>query len=63
MRIHESFSVARSPKAVFAFMVAPENLAKWQTIKTPVTPLTEGRLGIRSWKSWSSSLDASSPCV
>jgi carbon monoxide dehydrogenase subunit G len=49
MRIHESFSVARPPEAVFAFIVAPENLAKWQTIKTRVTPLTEGptRLGSR----------------
>src|SRR3954452_3419399 len=49
MRIHETFSIARPPEAVFAFMVHPENLAKWQTIKTHVTPLTEGptRLGSR----------------
>ena len=49
MRIHQTFTVARSPEDVFAFMVQPENLAKWQTIKTYVTPLTEGptRLGSR----------------
>ena len=42
MRITESFTVACPPEDVFAFMVEPENLAKWQTIKTFVTPLTEG---------------------
>jgi uncharacterized protein YndB with AHSA1/START domain len=44
-----TFTVARSPEDVFAFMVQPENLAKWQTIKTYVMPLTEGptRLGSR----------------
>jgi hypothetical protein len=49
MRIHETFSVARPPEQVFAFMVEAENLAKWQTIKTRVTPLTDGptRVGSR----------------
>jgi uncharacterized protein YndB with AHSA1/START domain len=49
MRIHQTFTVACSPADVFAFMVQPENLAKWQTVKTYVTPLTEGptRLGSR----------------
>ena len=49
MRIDDTFTVARSPEDVFAFMVDPENLVKWQTVKTYVTPLTEGptRLGSR----------------
>ena len=49
LRIDQTFSVSRPPEEVFAFMIAPENLAKWQTIKTHVTPLTEGptRLGSR----------------
>jgi uncharacterized protein YndB with AHSA1/START domain len=49
MRITESFTVARPPEEVFAFMVEPGNLAKWQTIKTFVEPLTDGRprLGYR----------------
>jgi uncharacterized protein YndB with AHSA1/START domain len=49
MRITEEFTVACSPEEVFAYMVNPENLAAWQTIKTFVTPLSEGepRLGYR----------------
>jgi hypothetical protein len=45
----DAFSVARPPQDVFAFMVDPANLAKWQTIKTSVTPVTDGppRLGYR----------------
>jgi uncharacterized protein YndB with AHSA1/START domain len=49
LHIDEAFTVARPPEDVFAFMVEPENLPKWQTVKTYVTPLTEGptRLGSR----------------
>jgi hypothetical protein len=49
VRISEKFAVGRPPDEVIAFMAAPENLAKWQTIKTQVTPLTNGptRLGSR----------------
>lgn len=49
MRFDETFSVRRSPEDVFAFMVTPDNLAKWQTVKTYVTPLSDGppRLGFR----------------
>jgi uncharacterized protein YndB with AHSA1/START domain len=62
IRITDEFSVARPPEDVFAYMVDPENLAKWQTIKTVVTPLTEGpprrgyrvregnRIGPRRWE-------------
>ena len=42
MRIQQTFSIARPPEAIFDFIAAPENLAKWQTIKTYVTPVTEG---------------------
>jgi len=47
MRFEQTFTVRRPPEDVFAFMVEPDNLAKWQTVKTYVTPLTEGppRLG------------------
>ena len=62
MRITETFTVACPPEDVFAYMVEPENLAKWQTIKTFVTPLTDGpprrgyrvregnRVGPRRWE-------------
>jgi hypothetical protein len=62
MCITDEFSVAAAPVEVFAFMVDPENLAKWQTIKTSVTPLTDGpprrgyrvreesRIGPRRWE-------------
>ena len=48
-RIHETFTAAHPPEIVFAFIVHPGNLATWQTIKTHVTPLTDGptRLGSR----------------
>jgi len=53
MRIEQTFQVAAPPQAVFDFMTDPENLAKWQTTKTRVEPLTEGepRQGfrIREW--------------
>lgn len=49
MRFEQTFTVRRLPEDVFAFMVDPDNLAKWQTVKTYVTPLTDGppRLGYR----------------
>ena len=49
MRFEETFMVLRPPEDVFAYMVDPANLAKWQTVKTSVTPLTDGppRLGYR----------------
>jgi Polyketide cyclase / dehydrase and lipid transport len=49
VRIHQTFAVARSPEDVFGFMVQPENLPKWQSDKTYVTPLTgvPTRLGSR----------------
>jgi uncharacterized protein YndB with AHSA1/START domain len=49
VRFEQTFTVRRPPEDVFAFMVEPGNLAKWQTVKTYVTPLTEGepRLGYR----------------
>jgi uncharacterized protein YndB with AHSA1/START domain len=51
MRVHieQTFTIASPPANVFAFMVDPENLAKWQTAKTYVTPVSEGppRLGYR----------------
>jgi hypothetical protein len=47
--VGEAFSVARVPEDVFAFIVDPANLKRWQTIKTAVEPLTAGptRLGSR----------------
>jgi hypothetical protein len=51
MRVHieQTFTIAAPPADVFGFMVDPENLAKWQTVKTYVTPVSEGspRLGHR----------------
>jgi uncharacterized protein YndB with AHSA1/START domain len=49
MHITETFTVACPPEVVFAYMVEPENLARWQTVKTFVTPVSEGppRLGYR----------------
>jgi ligand-binding SRPBCC domain-containing protein len=49
VRFEQTFTVRRPPEDVFAFMVEPDNLAKWQTVKTYVTPLTKGppRLGYR----------------
>lgn len=42
MRFEQTFHVGAAPEAVFDFMVEPANLAKWQTVKTYVTPLDEG---------------------
>ena len=49
MHLEQTFTIARPPEDVFAFMVEPDNLAKWQTVKTYVRPETEGppRLGYR----------------
>ncbi len=51
MRVHieQTFTIAVAPADVFAFMIDPDNLAKWQTVKTFVTPVSEGepRLGYR----------------
>ena len=61
MEIEQTFRVGRPPEDVFAFMVDPGNLARWQTIKTHVEPLTEGpprvgyrlregnKVGLRTW--------------
>jgi uncharacterized protein YndB with AHSA1/START domain len=47
VHIEQTFTIGRPPADVFAFMVEPANLAKWQTVKTYVTPVSEGppRLG------------------
>jgi uncharacterized protein YndB with AHSA1/START domain len=42
MHIEDSFTIRRSPEDVFAFMVEPANLARWQTVKTYVTPIDVG---------------------
>lgn len=49
MRISETFVAAAPPEVVFDYMTDPANLARWQTSKTLVEPLTEGpmRLGTR----------------
>ena len=49
MRIEQTFTIASPPTEVFAFMVDPRNLARWQTVKTYVTPVSDGppRLGYR----------------
>jgi uncharacterized protein YndB with AHSA1/START domain len=49
MRISQTFVAAAPPELVFDYMTDPSNLAKWQTSKTLVEPLTEGptRLGTR----------------
>lgn len=61
MRIEQSFSVARPPDEVFAYMTNPDNLAAWQPSKVSVEPLTEGpprkgyrvrertKIGLRRW--------------
>ena len=53
VRIEQTFMVAASPETVFDFMTEPGNLAKWQTSKTRVEPLSEGhpRQGyrVREW--------------
>jgi uncharacterized protein YndB with AHSA1/START domain len=49
MHIEQTFTIAAPPADVFAFMADPEKLARWQTVKTYVTPVSEGppRLGYR----------------
>ena len=42
LRVEETFTVARSPEAVFDYLTDPARLAEWQTSKTSVDPLTEG---------------------
>jgi carbon monoxide dehydrogenase subunit G len=61
MRIEQSFTVRRPPAEVFAFMVEPGNLKRWQPSKLSVEPLTEGpprqgyrikertKIGLRTW--------------
>jgi len=49
MRLEQTFTVAKPPEEVFAYMVDPATLADWQTSKVEVLPLTDGppRLGYR----------------
>jgi uncharacterized protein YndB with AHSA1/START domain len=49
MRLQQTFSIARPPEEVFDYVVDHRNLARWQTTKVAVEPLTEGppRLGTR----------------
>jgi hypothetical protein len=61
MRIEDTFTIRRLPQDVFAFMAEPANLARWQTVKTYVTPLDDGpprqgyrvkegtKIGPRTW--------------
>jgi carbon monoxide dehydrogenase subunit G len=46
MRIEETFSIDLPPEAVFDYMTDPSSLARWQTSKTYVEPLTEGPPGL-----------------
>jgi uncharacterized protein YndB with AHSA1/START domain len=46
--ISDTFTVAQPPDAVFAFIAEPANLAKWQTIKTHVTLVSDGPMGVGS---------------
>src|SRR5689334_23240579 len=49
LHVEETFTVARSPEAVFDYLTDPAHLAEWQTSKTSVVPLTDGppRQGFR----------------
>jgi uncharacterized protein YndB with AHSA1/START domain len=61
MRIEQTFTVRRPPSEVFAFMVEPANLKRWQPSKVSVEPLTDGpprqgyrikertKAGLRQW--------------
>ena len=61
MRIEQTFSVARPPREVFAYMTNPDNLAAWQPSKVSVEPLSDGpprqgyrikertKVGLRQW--------------
>jgi uncharacterized protein YndB with AHSA1/START domain len=42
LRVEETFTVARSPEAVFDYLTDPAHLAEWQTAKTSVEPMTGG---------------------
>ncbi len=43
MRVEQTFSVRRPQEVVFDYLTEPSNLAEWQTSKTSVEQLTEGR--------------------
>lgn len=47
VRFEETFTVRRPPEDVFAFMVEPCNVAKWQTVKTYGDPAYRGFAGAR----------------
>ena len=45
MRLEQTFTVARSPEAVFDYVTDATNLAAWQTSKTSVEQITPGPPG------------------
>src|SRR4051812_42035702 len=45
MRLEQTFTVARSPEAVFDYLTDAANLAAWQTSKTSVEQITPGPPG------------------
>ncbi len=45
MRLEQTFTVARSPEAVFDYVTDAANLAAWQTSKTSVEQITPGPPG------------------
>jgi uncharacterized protein YndB with AHSA1/START domain len=53
MRIEQTFSVASPPESVFDYMTDPANLREWQTSKTRVEALSDGRprqgYRVREW--------------
>lgn len=53
MRIEQRFNVASTPDAVFDYMTDPANLRDWQTSKTRVEVLSDGRprvgFRLREW--------------
>jgi uncharacterized protein YndB with AHSA1/START domain len=61
VRIEQSFTVARPPDEVFAYITDPANLKAWQPSKLSVEPLTDGpprqgyrvkertKAGLRQW--------------
>ncbi len=49
LRIGQTFTVARAPEAVFDYLTDPSKVAEWQTAKTSVESLTDGRPA--SWNS------------
>jgi uncharacterized protein YndB with AHSA1/START domain len=46
MRITQTFVVAAPPEAIFDYITDPANLRDWQTSKTTVEQLTDGRPGL-----------------